>query len=218
MTAALEGGEWSAAFPGRTLPPGKSRYPFYRRRGGPPGPVWTGGKSRPHRDSIRTVQPVVSRYTDWATRPTDVRSNSAVFTNNQWLHHAVCPTDRQIVRSSFISGGNLSYEFRVMLTTNMDLGLFFFNLSFLRLIRKQWLSTGQRYLLTASLGSLWYANNLTLPREALSLIFTRYLINLYCLPRTSRTTQFWQELLGTREAEMCHWCSYRSLGSRLLGF
>jgi len=31
MTAALEGGEWSAARPGRTLLPGKTRYPFYRR-------------------------------------------------------------------------------------------------------------------------------------------------------------------------------------------
>ena len=31
MTAALEGGEWSAGRPGRTLPPGKTRYPFYRR-------------------------------------------------------------------------------------------------------------------------------------------------------------------------------------------
>ena len=37
MTAALEGGEWSAARPGRTLPPGKVRYPFYRRLGGPQG-------------------------------------------------------------------------------------------------------------------------------------------------------------------------------------
>jgi len=35
MTAALEGGEWSAARPGRTLPPGKTWYPFYRRLGGP---------------------------------------------------------------------------------------------------------------------------------------------------------------------------------------
>jgi len=31
MTAALEGGEWSAARPGRTLPPEKTRYPLYRR-------------------------------------------------------------------------------------------------------------------------------------------------------------------------------------------
>jgi len=37
MTAALEGGEWSAARPGRTLPPEKTRYPLYRRLGGPQG-------------------------------------------------------------------------------------------------------------------------------------------------------------------------------------
>jgi len=37
MTAALEEGEWSAAGPGRTLPPGMTRYPFYRRLGGPQG-------------------------------------------------------------------------------------------------------------------------------------------------------------------------------------
>ena len=37
MTAAQEGGESSAARPGRTLQPGKTRYPFYRRLGGPQG-------------------------------------------------------------------------------------------------------------------------------------------------------------------------------------
>jgi len=37
MTAALEGGELSAAHPDRTLPPGKTRYPLYRRLGGPQG-------------------------------------------------------------------------------------------------------------------------------------------------------------------------------------
>ena len=58
MTAALEGGEWSAARPGRTLPPAKTRYPFYRRLGGPQGRsgraenlVATGIRSR-------TAQPV----------------------------------------------------------------------------------------------------------------------------------------------------------------
>ena len=58
MTAALEGSEWSAACPGRTLPSGKTRYPFYRRLGGPQGRsgraenlVLTGIRSR-------TVQPV----------------------------------------------------------------------------------------------------------------------------------------------------------------
>jgi len=70
MTAALEGGEWSAARLGRTLPPGKTRYPLYRRLGGP--------QSRSGRSEnlvltgilSRTVQPVVSRYTEWAARLT----------------------------------------------------------------------------------------------------------------------------------------------------
>jgi len=52
MTAALEGGEWSAARPGRTLPPWKDPVPIAQEAGWAPGPVWTGGKSRPHRDSI----------------------------------------------------------------------------------------------------------------------------------------------------------------------
>ena len=52
MTAALEGGEWSAARPGRTLPPGKDPVPILQEAGWAPWPVWTGGKSRPHRDSI----------------------------------------------------------------------------------------------------------------------------------------------------------------------
>ena len=37
MTAALEGGEGSASRPGRSLSPGKARYPLYRRLGGPQG-------------------------------------------------------------------------------------------------------------------------------------------------------------------------------------
>jgi len=53
MTVALEGGEWSAARPGRTLPPVKTRHPSYVQEAGwAPAPVWTGGNSRPHRDSI----------------------------------------------------------------------------------------------------------------------------------------------------------------------
>jgi len=52
MTAALEGGEWSATRPGRTLPPGKKRYPFYRKLGGPQGRSGRAEKSRPYLDSI----------------------------------------------------------------------------------------------------------------------------------------------------------------------
>ena len=52
MTAALEGGEWSAALPGHTLPPGKHPVPILQEAGWARGPVWMGRKSRPHRDSI----------------------------------------------------------------------------------------------------------------------------------------------------------------------
>ena len=52
MTAALERGEWSAARPGRTLPPGKDSVPILQEAGWAPGPVCTGGKSRPHRDTM----------------------------------------------------------------------------------------------------------------------------------------------------------------------
>ena len=37
MTAALEGCEWSASRPGRSLPLEKTWYPLYRRLGGPQG-------------------------------------------------------------------------------------------------------------------------------------------------------------------------------------
>ena len=49
--------------------PGKTRYPFYRRLGGPQG--WSGRAENLVRTGIRsrTFQPVVSRYTDWATGP-----------------------------------------------------------------------------------------------------------------------------------------------------
>jgi hypothetical protein len=70
MTAALEGGEWSAARLGRTLPPGKTRYPFYRRPGGPQGRSGRAENLVPTGIRSRTVQPVVSHYTDCATRPT----------------------------------------------------------------------------------------------------------------------------------------------------
>jgi len=52
MTAALEGAEWSAARPGRTLPPGKDSVSILQEAGWASGPVWKGGKCRPHRDSI----------------------------------------------------------------------------------------------------------------------------------------------------------------------
>ena len=69
MTMALGGGEWSAAGPGRTLPPGKTWYPLYRRQGGPQGRSGRVENLAPLGFDPRTVQPLVSHYTNWATWP-----------------------------------------------------------------------------------------------------------------------------------------------------
>ena len=66
MTAALEGGEWLAARPGRTLRPVKTRYPLYRRLGGPQGRSGRAENLVPTAIRPRTFKPVVSRYT-WPT-------------------------------------------------------------------------------------------------------------------------------------------------------
>jgi len=72
MTTALRGGEGSVSRPGRSLPPGKTQYPLYRRLGGPQG--WSGKVwkiSPPPGFDPRTVQAVASHYTDYATQPTE---------------------------------------------------------------------------------------------------------------------------------------------------
>jgi hypothetical protein len=72
MTTALEGGEGSASRPGRSLPPGKTRYPSTGGWVGPRAGMDRCGKSHPPPGfDPRTVQPIASRYTDYATRPTN---------------------------------------------------------------------------------------------------------------------------------------------------
>jgi len=70
----IEGGEKSASRPGRFLPTEKTQYPLYRRLGGPQGRSGqVRNTSPPPGFDPRTVQPVASRYTDYATRPTRTR-------------------------------------------------------------------------------------------------------------------------------------------------
>jgi hypothetical protein len=62
---ALKGGEGSVSHPGRSLPPGRTLYPMYRRLGGPQGRSGQVRKiSPPLGLNSRTVQPIGSRYTD----------------------------------------------------------------------------------------------------------------------------------------------------------
>jgi len=68
LTSAIDGVGWSNPRPGRFTPGKDTRCPFYRRLGGPQG---RSGRVRKisHTPGFdpRTVQPVVSHYTDWAT-------------------------------------------------------------------------------------------------------------------------------------------------------
>ena len=77
---------------------GKDPVPIVQEAGWAPGPVWTGGKSRtpPGFDS-RTVQPVVSRYTDWATRPTSCYCTTLI------IESAAPPKWRKICTYSYIN-------------------------------------------------------------------------------------------------------------------
>jgi hypothetical protein len=65
---ALEGGEGSASCPSRSL---SREGPLYRRLGGPQGRSGQVQKiSPPLGFDPRTVQPLASRYTNYATQPT----------------------------------------------------------------------------------------------------------------------------------------------------
>jgi hypothetical protein len=81
-------GGGSASRLGRTLPPGKTRYPLCRRLCGSQGRSGLVRKiSPPPGFDPRTVKPVGSRYADCATRPTSSwaipDAFSLVFTNNR---------------------------------------------------------------------------------------------------------------------------------------
>jgi hypothetical protein len=65
--------EGSASRSGRSLPQGKTRYPFYRSLGGPQGRSGQVRKISPTTGfDPRVVQPVFSRYTDYAIQPTNL--------------------------------------------------------------------------------------------------------------------------------------------------
>ena len=69
MTTVLERGRGVSVTPRPLFTTGKDRVPIVQEAGWAPGPVWTGAENlAPPRFDPRTVQPVVSRYTDYSTR------------------------------------------------------------------------------------------------------------------------------------------------------
>jgi hypothetical protein len=70
MITALEGAEGSVSRLGRSLQPGKTRYPLYRRLGGPQGQSGQVRKiSPPPGFDPRTIVPVARRYAVYTTWP-----------------------------------------------------------------------------------------------------------------------------------------------------
>jgi hypothetical protein len=77
-TSALDGGEWSASRPGRTLAPGKGpSVPIVQEAGWAPETFWTQSLEEKYFRLCRgsnldgpVVQPVARHYTDWTIRLT----------------------------------------------------------------------------------------------------------------------------------------------------
>jgi len=85
-------GEGLASRPGRSLPPGKTRYPLYGRLGRNQGRSGQAQKISPTTGiRSRIFQPVPSYYTDYATRPTGIKSRPHIFdVKNLHVLHTQC--------------------------------------------------------------------------------------------------------------------------------
>jgi hypothetical protein len=90
---------WGSALRlGRSLLPGKTRYPLYRRLGGPQGPSGQERKilTPPGFDS-RSIQPVANRCIDCATRPVANRYTDCATrpVANRYTDCATRPTNKR---------------------------------------------------------------------------------------------------------------------------
>jgi len=113
MTAALEGGEWLVARPDRTLPPGKTRYPFYRWLGGPQGRSGRAENLVPTGIRSRTVQPVAQllyRLSYPAHTTTITTTTSSTTTNTM----ALWPISGHILPFAEISKELILYRVRCL--------------------------------------------------------------------------------------------------------
>jgi hypothetical protein len=85
------------------LPPGMTRYPLYRRLGGPKGRCGRVRKIPPPKGfDPRTVQPVASRYTDWA-----IPAHIELWAKLNWCGTEANNRSRRIRQRSFSLDRNL---------------------------------------------------------------------------------------------------------------
>ena len=99
------------------LYPGKDPVPIVQETGWAPGPVWMGAENLapPPRFDPRTVQPVASRYTDYATRLTNAGDISNIVTPVLVLstllttvEHGYCPLCNILLRFVSTAEGRLT--------------------------------------------------------------------------------------------------------------
>jgi len=88
--------DWGVSVTPRPLfTPGKDPVPIVQEAGWAPASVWTGAENlAPPRFDHRTVQPVASRFTDWATQPT-------------WLLLTVRKVSWRVISPNYRTVGNL---------------------------------------------------------------------------------------------------------------
>jgi len=84
--------------------PGKDPVPILQEAGWAPGPVWTGGNSRPHRDSIpdrpdRSQSLYRLSYPAFSNRSSSINIIVSIITSSLWW----CVLGQNVIRSS----GNL---------------------------------------------------------------------------------------------------------------
>ena len=84
------------------LPPWKTRYPLYKRLDGPQGRSGRVEKISPTPGfDPRTVQPVASRYTDWAIPVTQVFIWGSIEKNFDWLQKLLDTTNTPKFKPEF---------------------------------------------------------------------------------------------------------------------
>ena len=96
MTTAVEGGEGSESRPGRSLPPGKTRYPLYRRLGGPKGRSGQVRKISPPKGIRSPYRPArgLSLYRLSYPGPQFIRNNLQFQRVSGWIINAEVPANR----------------------------------------------------------------------------------------------------------------------------
>jgi hypothetical protein len=91
LTLALDGGGWSTPRPGRFTPETYTRYLLCRRLGGPQGRSGRLRKTSPPPGlDPRTVQPVASRYTDYAIPAPHFIRNKMPLSESGMTRDSVC--------------------------------------------------------------------------------------------------------------------------------